>query len=65
MSPIEQIDPGEEKSELTHKSSNEDDWEVPEEELDKVRLLLKHQEAVNISITPEDGKDTFVRATKN
>ena len=39
--PIEQTNPSEEKNKLTYKSSNEDDWEVPEEELDKVRLLLK------------------------
>ena len=50
--PIGQFNPNEGKSKLTYEFSNEDDWEALEEELDQVRLLLKHQEAVNISITP-------------
>ena len=40
--PIEPTSPGEENSKINLESSNEEDWEVPEEELDKVRLLLKH-----------------------
>ena len=34
------------KSELNKEVSDED-WEVFEEELDKVRLLLRHRESVN------------------
>ena len=51
--PIEPTYPGEENNELTPESNNEEDWEVLEEELDKVRLRLRHREAVDISTTLE------------
>ena len=60
--PIEQTKLGEEKNELTPESSNEEGWEVLEEELDKVRLLLKHWEAVNISITPKRKRRRFCKS---
>ena len=40
------------KSELEEEARDKD-WEVPKEELDKVCLLLKSRESVNISITLE------------
>ena len=40
--PIGKFSQDEGKSELTYESRDEDDWEVLEEELDKVRLLFKH-----------------------
>ena len=43
---IERDSLGEKEGEITDKSQDEIDWEVPEEELEKVRLLLKHREAV-------------------
>ena len=52
--PIEPTSPSKKNSKLNLESSNEEDWEVPEEELDKVWLIIKqHREALNISITPE------------
>ena len=53
--------PRSEKSELEEEVSDED-WEVPKEELDKVRLLLKNRESVNISINPEKKPRRFCKS---
>ena len=49
------------KNEKNEERSDED-WEVPEEELDKVCLLLRHREVVNISITPERKPRCFCKS---
>ena len=36
--------------------SDGEDWEVPEEEIEKVRLLLKHQEVVDLSLSEDKKK---------
>ena len=46
------------KIELEEEASDKD-WEVPKEELDKVCLLLKNRESVNISINPEKKPRRF------
>ena len=48
------------KSELEEEVSDED-WEVLDEELDKVHLLLKNRESVNISINPEKKPRRFCK----
>ena len=48
------------KDELEDEAS-EEDWEVPEEELEKVRLLLKNWEPINISINPEKKPRRFCK----
>ena len=60
--PIEPTSLGEEDSRPSLESNNEEDWEVLEEELDKVTLLLKHQEAVTISITPNRRRRLFCQS---
>ena len=60
--PIEPTILGEENSKLSLESSNEEDWEVLEEELDKVKLLLKDWEAVDISITPNRRRRPFCQS---
>ena len=50
-----------EKDELEDGVS-EEDWEVPEEELEKVCLLLKNREPIDISIDPERQPRRFCRS---
>ena len=57
--PIEPASSGKENGRPNLESSNEEEWEVPEGELHKVKLLLKHREAVNISITPNRSRRWF------
>ena len=52
---------GDGKSELNKEVSDED-WEVLKEELDKVLLLLKHREPINISITPKRKPRRFCKS---
>ena len=53
--------PGSKKSELEEETSDED-WEVHEEELAKVFLLLKNRESIDISINPEKKPRRFCKS---
>ena len=55
--------PRSKKIELEEEVSDED-WEVPKEELDKVRLLLKNRESANISINPGKKPRHFCKSHK-
>lgn len=42
--------------------SEEGDWEVPASKLKKIRLLLRHKEAINLPISEEKKKHKFCKS---
>lgn len=62
--PLERVNPSESKSEFFDIPLDEDDWEVPEEDLDKIRLLPKHREPIDLPVCVEKKQRRFCKIHK-
>ena len=60
--PTERVYPSESEGEFSDIPLDDDNWEVPEEELEKIRLLLKHREPVDLSVDSEKKPRRFCKS---